>query len=49
MQVKFATGAEDERSAVGRERGLFSEVAFDFEEVAGGGTMDEYSGRAELV
>jgi len=34
MQVKFATGAEDERSAVGRERGLFSEVAFDFE---GGG------------
>ena len=31
MQLKFATGAEDERSAVGRERGLLSEIAFDFE------------------
>jgi hypothetical protein len=31
MQVKFATGAKDERSAVGRERGLLSEIAFDFE------------------
>lgn len=31
MQVKFAPGAKDERSAVGRDRGLLSEIAFDFE------------------
>ena len=30
MQVEFATRAENERSPVGRERGLLSEVAFDF-------------------
>src|SRR5580704_7857188 len=51
MQVKFAAGTENERSAVGRERGLLSEVAFDFE---GGGRGREdgrvqWQGRAGVI
>jgi hypothetical protein len=43
VQVEFATSAEDERSAVRRESGLLSEVAFDFE----GGAKGRDDGRIQ--